>query len=295
MIAEISNEFLTLRVNSHGAEVVSLRNNKTGREVIWTADPQYWDEHSPLLFPCVGGNWNGQIHLDGHDYNLPKHGLVKNMEFTLFEHNEDELSFCLTDTPETRQTYPFGFQLIVGYQLVGRCLEVKWRIQNTSSNQSMPFMIGAHPAFLLPDFEPKDEVHGYLHPLNQDELVSQRTLPYGFIMPGEVDRFPLDNYRLPLGNKTFECDTILDTRRRIQAVTVEDKEGRELQTMSWMGEPVVAFWSPCNGCCPFVCVEPWFGCCDEYQACVPFDKRPFVNILPPDEATTMGYIIRVMD
>jgi galactose mutarotase-like enzyme len=292
---ELSNEYLTLRVNSHGAEVVSLRNNKTGREVIWTADPKYWDEHSPLLFPCVGGNWDGKIHVVGQTYNLPKHGLVKNMEFELTDQTENELIFGLSDTPETLEAYPFQFQLLVRYQLVNKCLNVDWFIQNNTPGKSMPFMIGGHPAFLLPDFDPEDEVHGYLHPLAQNELVSKRTLPYGFVMPGQEDRFPLDHHRLPLGNKTFECDTILDVRQCIQAVSVEDKEGRELQTVTWMGQPVVAFWSPCNGCCPFVCIEPWFGCCDEYQASLPFAERPFVNILPPDQTTELGYMIAVQD
>lgn len=50
MQTTISNEFLTVTIDTHGAEVVSVKNSK-GEELIWQADPAIWDRHSPVLFP----------------------------------------------------------------------------------------------------------------------------------------------------------------------------------------------------------------------------------------------------
>ena len=53
MQATIHNEFLTLTVDTHGAEAVSLKNT-AGEEMIWQADPAIWKRHAPILFPWTG-------------------------------------------------------------------------------------------------------------------------------------------------------------------------------------------------------------------------------------------------
>ena len=53
MQATIHNEFLTLTVDTHGAEAVSLKN-AAGEEMLWQADPAIWKRHGPILFPWTG-------------------------------------------------------------------------------------------------------------------------------------------------------------------------------------------------------------------------------------------------
>ena len=50
MQATIQNEFLSLTVDTHGAEAVSLKN-AAGEELLWQADPAVWKRHAPILFP----------------------------------------------------------------------------------------------------------------------------------------------------------------------------------------------------------------------------------------------------
>ena len=61
MQATIHNEFLTLTVDTHGAEAVSLKN-AAGQEMLWQADPAVWKRHAPILFPWTGkltaGTWS---------------------------------------------------------------------------------------------------------------------------------------------------------------------------------------------------------------------------------------------
>ena len=49
----IHNAVLTAEIDSHGAELCSLRSNLTGTEYIWQADPEIWARHAPLLFPII--------------------------------------------------------------------------------------------------------------------------------------------------------------------------------------------------------------------------------------------------
>ena len=53
MQATIQNEFLSLTVDTHGAEAVSLKN-AAGEELLWQADPAVWKRHAPILFPWTG-------------------------------------------------------------------------------------------------------------------------------------------------------------------------------------------------------------------------------------------------
>ena len=50
----IENEELILVISSHGAEVRSLKDKKTGREYMWCGDAAHWGRVSPVLFPIVG-------------------------------------------------------------------------------------------------------------------------------------------------------------------------------------------------------------------------------------------------
>ena len=55
----ISNEYLTVVIDPQGAEMQSLKHTASGREYLWQGDPAYWEGRSPILFPAVGGLWDG--------------------------------------------------------------------------------------------------------------------------------------------------------------------------------------------------------------------------------------------
>lgn len=43
----IKNDQLAVTVSPHGAELMSIRDNK-GTELLWQADPKYCNRHSPI-------------------------------------------------------------------------------------------------------------------------------------------------------------------------------------------------------------------------------------------------------
>ena len=156
----VSNQELTIRVSEHGAELSSIVANATGKEYLWQADPAFWKRHSPVLFPIVGSVWKAEYRNEGTVYPLSQHGFARDMDFTLIDEAENELRFALESTPDTLRAYPFPFLLEIGYRLEGNKVEVLWRVKNTG-DKTMHFQIGAHPAFLYPNYEVDQPDRGY--------------------------------------------------------------------------------------------------------------------------------------
>ena len=78
MQATIHNEFLTLTVDTHGAEAVSLKN-AAGQEMLWQADPAVWKRHAPILFPWTGKLTGGAFTHKGKTYPGGQHGFARDV------------------------------------------------------------------------------------------------------------------------------------------------------------------------------------------------------------------------
>ena len=100
---QISNDRITIQVDSMGAELKSLKDVVTGREYMWHADPQYWKRTSPVLFPLVGGLKGGVYRLGDREYPMGQHGFARDMEFQLKSQVASEIWFMLeSDRKSTR-------------------------------------------------------------------------------------------------------------------------------------------------------------------------------------------------
>ena len=310
----LRNQHLILSVKEHGAELCSLKyhqesglhiyhpadfvsNRPAGEmpttELLWQGDPQYWDGQSPVLFPTVGRVFDDTIRCQGKTYPMPKHGLVRNMDFQLTKLNQDTLSLTTCSTEQTLQHFPYPFRLTVSYQLIGKQVKVTFAVENPSDTP-MPFHLGAHPALNLPDFDEQDELHGYLGFDVRDELVSNGLKPGGYLWPEGSFSVPLDKLGLlPLTNTTFQCDTILDSRALAHACTLYNKRKEPILRVNF-DSPILALWAPNDGCAPFVCIEPWWGCCDEADYKGEFAQRPWTNIVQPRQTKTISYSITLI-
>ena len=148
------NHTLTLCIDAWGAQPTALINQK-GENVLWKGDSGYWEKHDPILFPTIGNCFGQQIRVEGVPYPMPKHGFAQRMPWKVVEesHNADgegRLVLELTDTEESRRHYPFSF-----------CIQQTFDVRNDNtlcvtgcvkSDVTVPCMMGAHPAFTLPDF-----------------------------------------------------------------------------------------------------------------------------------------------
>lgn len=288
----LQNEHLAICVDEQGAELQSIRQLSSQTEHLWQGDPQYWNGQSPILFPTVGSVCEGIIRHQGKTYEMPKHGLVKNMPFRLSQSDAQSMTFTVGNDENTLLHYPFPFELSITYRLRENVLEVVFQTTNTGT-EPLPFHLGAHPALNLPDFNDGDDIHGFLMFDIDGKLVGNGLKPGGLLWPeGSFDVLLDENRQLPLTNHTFDCDTILDSRGLARACTLLNKVKKPVATVRF-DSPILALWAPCGGQAPFVCIEPWWGCCDRYDYHGEFSQRPWTNTVGANDTKRISYSIEI--
>lgn len=287
----LTNGILTIKVSPLGAELTSIVNNSIGREYLWQADPTYWKRHSPILFPIVGGVWEGRYYHEGQEYRLSQHGFARDKEFELILDLPTEVRYRLTSDTDTLKVYPFPFELEIGYKLNGNKVEVIWEVRNTGTKE-MYFQIGAHPAFYYPDFDISTTERGYFAFDKKDGLEYLLIHEKGCVLPDDTHPLELVNGLLPIYTNTFDKDALILQDSQVTKVALLDNKKAPFVTLHFSA-PVVGLWSPPQKNAPFVCIEPWYGRCDRVGYSAEFKDRDWMNQLKPAEEFSSSYEIEI--
>lgn len=249
----LSNDLCSASINTKGAELNSFKNLQTNREYIWNGNPEFWGKHSPVLFPVVGALKDDCYYYEGKKYNLSRHGFARDFEFEVIESSSNTASFLLKQNSEIAAKYPFDFELQMDYKLVGRQLVLSYTIRN-KSNVEMPFSIGAHPAFALPnsftdyslEFEHEEKL--ITHEL-ENNLFSGKTRPIN-----------LDKTNLLLAYSLFEKDALVFKTIESKKITILEN-GKPLLRVDFEDFSSLGIWTVKNA--SFICIEPWIGFADD--------------------------------
>jgi galactose mutarotase-like enzyme len=247
----IKNSILTAEIKHFGAELISLKTNQN-KEYIWEGNPEFWGKHSPILFPIVGTLKNNSFHYDEMEYHLSRHGFARDMEFELIEITDNSATFSIQSSEETLKVYPFEFELQLIYKLEENNLSIVYKVVNKGKN-TMPFSIGAHPAFALPNhfenyaiaFEKEEPLEYYLL---EDDLISNKT-----------KKLDVTNKKIPLTYELFENDALIFKTLQSNSLTILENENPILR-VHFEDFPSLGIWTKMNA--PFLCIEPWFGYSD---------------------------------
>ncbi len=289
----LSNEKVTIQLSEHGAELTSIVAGDN--EYLWQADPKFWARHSPVLFPFVGRVWNNTYRHEGKAYTMGQHGFARDMDFQLSYEEEDAVVFSLESDEQTFAKYPFRFVLEIGYRLKGNCIEVMWNVQNTGDT-TMHFQIGAHPAFYYRDLDVLSDERGWL-----DFGKGHKSLQYicpvekGCVSP-ETHTLQLPDGVMPLTTTTFACDTYIFENDQLQRLVLLDKQRKPYLGVSFR-TPLVAVWSPSatHPDVPFICLEPWYGRCDQVGYEGELKDREWMQHLAPGKCFHTSYTIELLD
>lgn len=254
MVWELGNGKTAIRVKSMGAEMVSLRDIEKGRELLWQGDPDYWTGQAPVLFPIIGSLEDGYYLYEGRQYKLPRHGFARRKEFRLAALEEDRIELVLPSSEETRQVYPFDFNLHVSYRLLDKGVETAYKVVNNTPGP-IYFSIGGHPAF-------NADVAGGNAVLAADARVDlssyKMDVDLGLLMKSKFPVF-IDEERVVMDLSWFRNDTLIFDSGDLQAMSLVDKRTRETVRVAFKGYPYLGVWTP-NA--PFLCIEPWHGVTD---------------------------------
>lgn len=286
---QISNEKITIQIDSMGAELKSLKETASGREYMWSGDPQYWKRTSPVLFPLVGGLQDGVYRQDGREYPMGQHGFARDMEFKLKSQVASEIWFALESDEETLAKYPYPFILELGYELAERTVIVKWRVRNPAKER-MYFAIGGHPAFLCPIEEGARQTD-YRIRFDQKERVESSALENGLVS-GETTDYKLTDGILPVTEHLFDADALVIEHDQAHSVALVKPDGAAYLTVTF-DAPLFGIWSPPKKNAPFICIEPWYGRCDRAGYAGEWKDREWMQTLDAGEIFETEYKVTV--
>lgn len=294
-------------VSRIGAELKSIQ--RYGREYLWNADKTYWGRTAPILFPIVGRLNSDTLRIDGKSYTMKQHGFARDEEFvpyharaTLldgfirFEPNEVPLVYSMAQEC-IPSCYPYDFELEACYNMTDSEMICTWTVRN-KGDKPMNFQIGAHPAFVLPDYNAADAIHGYIQfydnqgvivkPVAKNYLVDG--LRYSYESPKQVTD---ETAVLLIKNDTFVNDAILIEDSQVASATLFDKHGHKVLTVVCPQAEAFGIWAPNKPGCPFVCIEPWCGIADRSDFDGDISERELNHQLKLGETYLFIYSVQI--
>ena len=283
MFYKLESEQLQVKATTKGAELTSIKCKKTGTEYLWQGSKSSWDEQAPILFPSVGRMKDFKYTYKGKTYDMGLHGFARFLEFTVKE-EPNKLVFSLTDTPETRENYPFAFLLEIIYTLNGSNLKTEYRVTNPGdSNQELIFGIGAHPGFNCPLVSGTEFTDYYLEFEGHDVLSNCSVSKNGRLLE-ETTPINLTNSSVPISIDLFKkYPTVLLVDTPVKKVAIKSEKTDKYVSMTFDAQHL-AIWSAVPA--PFVCLEPWDGLPDFEETDGDFVTKKGNHILPPGGVKT---------
>lgn len=296
----LENDRLKVEVSAFGAELHSIYNKSTGFEYLWHGDKSYWGRRSPVLFPIVGKVWDGRMKYCGAEYALSQHGFARDCEFAKLDESQlsrlllkrdgdvQKCGFVLYSNEETKKLYPFDFALYIIYCLIDNCLEVNWIVENRTEGD-MYFQIGAHPAFNYRDFDEDADIQGYMK-FDRTGKMLLTTLECGGYAARKRREVEVSSDGIAINKSTFAGDALV-FEKQLNRVTLCDRNGEAYVEVEF-DAPVVGLWSPAKiGYAPFMCIEPWYGRCDDSNFDGDYNEKPYINYLKEGESFRSTYKI----
>lgn len=263
---------LEIQTVNKGAELVSAKLN--GIEKIHDGK-NFWNRHSPVLFPIVGKLKNGKTTIGGKTYEMGQHGFARDMEFEPITKLENFHSYVLRSNNSTHDKYPFAFSLFVTYTVENNKLTVQYRVLN-DGDTVMPFGIGGHPAFKLD--MPYENY--YLEFEQEEKKIHFLYLIDGLIGTDYGKNILYKDKAIVLEKDSFRNDAIIMKGLTSNQISLKTKrENKKILTVDFSGFPYLAIWSKPNA--PFLCIEPWQTTADRVSADGVFRNKEKMILLDP--------------
>jgi galactose mutarotase-like enzyme len=274
---------LSAEIKHFGGELISLKTNQN-REYIWEGNPEFWGKHSPILFPIVGTLKDNSFQYNGIEYYLSRHGFAREMLFELIHATENSATFSIQTSEETLKVYPFEFELHMIYTLEENILSIEYKVINKGKS-TMPFSIGAHPAFALPNqfenyaiaFEKEESLEYYLL---ENDLISNKT-----------KKLEVQNKQIPLTYELFKNDALIFKTLQSKSLTILENEDPILR-VHFEDFPSLGIWTKMNA--PFLCIEPWFGYSDTNENSGNLFEKEGIQILESNATFHSKFSIEIL-
>lgn len=244
----IKNEYLKAEINELGAELRSLKSENS--EYIWEAKPEVWAGACPLMFPICGGLKDDKYILDGKEYTLQKHGYIRFKTFEVESKTDSSAVFLHKSDAETKESFPFDYELRVIFTLTGKTLKIDYSVKNLS-DKTMYFNIGSHEGYATPE-----GIEDYDVIFPENETLNAYVL-YGNLLSDQQLPIIKDQNYIPLYDKYFTVDALVFKDLKSKSATLRNRKTGRAVRVDFPDAKYFLLWHKPNA--PYMCVEPWNG------------------------------------
>lgn len=281
----IKNEFLTVSINTLGAELQNIKGTVSGEEYLWQGNPEYWPDRSPVMFPVCVRFKDNKFTYKETEYNMPYMGLAKTSNFKVVKHTSDMLVLELTSNTSNLKHYPFPFRLEITYKLEKNKLLNQFLVENTGKD-TMHFAVGGHPIFRLPNAERRNYQYTFSKKMTRsrnhidDSLIQTEQIPF----LEDENRLLLTDARIPGGGMLFK-------NMPAREIGIGRIGKKPVITVDLGNFPNVNLWSPPKY--SFACIEPMVAHHDIQDSPMAIDKKEFLTSLKPEKQKKYFFTISI--
>ena len=288
---KITSNTASAEIDFNTSMLSSLK--KDGIEYLWQGDPEYWGSQAPICFPIVGVLPDNKGVAFGKECCMKRHGIARITPFELLEQRKNSVAFIQRSDEDTKKMYPFDYELIVRYTIVGDTVTNEFVITNTGDGK-MPFVIGGHPAFNCPLTE--DESFEDYSVIFDRVMTKQALRPDHITGLVDIDkRYPvLENTdTLKMSHDLFEeKDALIFDSIESKSATLIGKSKKGVK-IEYQDMENLLIWSAV-GKPDFVALEPWTGisnCSDEDDV---IENKRGMTVLEPNETVSFKFKITLI-
>ena len=277
---QIGNDVLTVKIDTHGAQLRSVLKN--GKEMLWQGDKDWWEDTAPVLFPICSNLKNGCYKYEDKEYKMGSHGFSKLIDFEVENKTDESVTLTARADEFTLKQYPFDFVFSVTFTVCDNKLITDYKTYNPS-DKDMYFSVGSHEGYDCPE-----GVENYQVEFNKTETFASCVLD-GPILTYNKDKLVPDAKVIELKNEYFEVDAIILENINSDEIALVNKTTGEKIKVELGQFPNLLIWSIPGA--RFVCLEAWHGFPDFVDTDGDFTKKHSIIKLCPKQTDIKTHTI----
>lgn len=270
MILYLENDQCSVSISLHGAELKSFKNQLSGYEYVWQADPAIWNRSAPFLFPNVGRLKSNTYFYQNKKYQLGQHGFLRDVEFELKQKTKNQVILFFKSNQETLKIYPFHFEITISYTLEESSLTIGFTVKNTD-NKRIYFSYGNHAGFMAP-INPELKFEDYY--LEVSPKKSRKRIVLTDNKEADLtNAFTEEKFPLRLDHELFKQDALIYQIEGLTEFTLKSDRDPAKLFVSFKDFDYVGIWSPYPTFGNFICIQPWCGIADRVGTDQQFENK----------------------
>ena len=247
MQAIIQNEFLSLTVDTHGAEAVSLKN-AAGEELRLAGRSGGLGAPRAHPLPVDGQAQGRQLHPWRQDLQgRPARFCPGRGAHPAEGGGRHHPARAAPDEAMKAEKFPFDFLLTSTFRLDGKTLHHTLTVSNPGAEE-LRFGIGYHPAFQVP-FDNSHTVEDYEFRFDQPESPVILDASGGGLLTGKCYYQWKNRQAIQLTNDLFDNDSFCMAGLRTRTLGIYEKDTGRSIVCDVAGFPYTLIWSACRSPC----------------------------------------------